>query len=37
VEENTGKETGIAISKIANGIKVFKVCLLNVCKREYGI
>jgi hypothetical protein len=28
---------GIAISKIANTIKVFKFCLLNVCKREYGI
>jgi hypothetical protein len=22
---------------IANRIKVFKFCLLNVCKREYGI
>jgi hypothetical protein len=22
---------------IANGIKEFKFCLLNVCKREYGI
>jgi hypothetical protein len=27
----------IAIGKIASGIKVFKFCLLNVCKREYGI
>jgi hypothetical protein len=36
-EENTRKDTGIAISKIANISKVFKFCLLNVCKREYGI
>jgi hypothetical protein len=28
---------GVSISKIANRIKVFKFCLLNVCKREYGI
>jgi hypothetical protein len=34
-EENTRK--GVAISKIANRIKVFKFCLLSVCKREYGI
>jgi hypothetical protein len=25
------------ISKIANRVKVFKFCVLNVCKREYGI
>jgi hypothetical protein len=28
---------GVAVSKIAVRIKVFKVWLLNVCKREYGI
>jgi hypothetical protein len=28
---------GVAISEIANRINVFKFCLLNVCKREYGI
>jgi hypothetical protein len=27
----------VAISEIANRIKVFKVCVLNVCEREYGI
>jgi hypothetical protein len=36
-KENIRKGTGIVISKIANRIKVFKFCLLNVCKREYGI
>jgi hypothetical protein len=36
-EENTRKDTGIAISKIASRIEVFKFCLLNVCKMEYGI
>jgi hypothetical protein len=30
-------KTRVTISKIANRIKVFKFCLLNVRKREYGI
>jgi hypothetical protein len=30
-------KTAIVISKIANKIKVFKFCLLNVCERECGI
>jgi hypothetical protein len=30
-----GKTQGSEV--IANRIKVFKFCLLNVCKREYGI
>jgi hypothetical protein len=34
--ENTRKDTGMAISKIVNRIKVFKFCLLIVCKWEYG-
>jgi hypothetical protein len=36
-EENSRIDTGIAIRKITNRIKVFKYCLLNACKREYGI
>jgi hypothetical protein len=28
---------GVAISKKTNRIKVLKFCLLNACKREYGI
>jgi hypothetical protein len=31
------RDMGIAINKIANRIKLFKFCILNVCKREYGI
>jgi hypothetical protein len=31
------ERNGVAISKIDNRIKVFKFCLLNVCKSEYGI
>jgi hypothetical protein len=28
---------GILMNKIANRIKLLKFCLLNVCKRVYGI